>query len=73
MTELVLHGHQLQLNQNNGAPKLFLQGMGGPSIGIKIPDETINQLKELYQNDKALLLVLKSEYIQILQIGIIIC
>lgn len=46
-------------NQNNGAPKLFLQGMGGPSIGIKIPDATINQLKQLYQNDKAAIISAK--------------
>lgn len=46
-------------NQNNGAPKLYLQGMGGPSIGIKIPDATINQLKQLYQNDKAAIISAK--------------
>ncbi|ALR29187.1 MULTISPECIES: DUF4270 domain-containing protein [Chryseobacterium] len=40
-------------DQNNGAPKLFLQGMGGPSIGVKIPDATINELKQLYQDKKA--------------------
>ncbi|WP_027380010.1 DUF4270 domain-containing protein [Chryseobacterium daeguense] len=40
-------------DQNNGAPKLFLQGMGGPSIGVKLKDETINELKQLYQNNKA--------------------
>jgi hypothetical protein len=33
--------------------------MGGPSIGIKIPDETINQLKQLYQNDKAAIISAK--------------
>ena len=29
--------------------KLFAQGMGGPSIGIKIPNEEIVKLKALYQ------------------------
>lgn len=37
----------------NGDAKLYTQGMGGPSIGIKIPETTINKLKELYQNDKS--------------------
>jgi hypothetical protein len=39
-------------DQNNGVPKLFLQGMGGPSIGIKIPEETVTDLKKLYNTDK---------------------
>jgi len=46
-------------NTQNGDKKLFLQGMGGPSIGIKIPVETINKLKELYQNDKAAIISAK--------------
>lgn len=36
-----------------GDKKLFVQGMGGNSIGIKFPVETINKLKALYQIDKA--------------------
>lgn len=40
-------------NIGDGHHKLFAQGMGGPSIGIKFPEATINQLKQLYQNDKA--------------------
>jgi len=36
-----------------GDKKLFAQGMGGNSIGIKFPVETINKLKALYQIDKA--------------------
>ncbi|NMR34839.1 DUF4270 domain-containing protein [Chryseobacterium aquaticum] len=36
-----------------GDKKLFAQGMGGSSIGIKFPVETINKLKALYQIDKA--------------------
>ncbi|MCL8536959.1 DUF4270 domain-containing protein [Chryseobacterium gallinarum] len=38
---------------DNGDSKLYVQGMGGPSIGIKIPESTINALKDLYQKDKA--------------------
>lgn len=40
-------------SEQNGDPKLYAQGMGGPSIGIKIPDTTIDELKTLYQKDKA--------------------
>lgn len=36
----------------NGDSKLFAQGMGGPSIGIKIPEDAVNKLKSLYQKDK---------------------
>ncbi|MPS64944.1 MAG: DUF4270 domain-containing protein [Chryseobacterium sp.] len=36
----------------NGDARLFTQGMGGPSIGIKIPAATINELKQFYQNNK---------------------
>ena len=39
-------------NENTGDAKLFAQGMGGPSIGVKIPDQYLAQLKELYKNDK---------------------
>lgn len=46
-------------NPTIGDKKLFLQGMGGPSIGIKIPQPTINQLKQLYQNDKAAIISAK--------------
>jgi hypothetical protein len=44
---------------NNAAPKLFLQGMGGPSIGIKIPEVEINKLKKLYNDDKAAIISAK--------------
>lgn len=43
----------------NGDKKLFVQGMGGPSIGIRFPDSTINELKQLYQNDKAAIISAK--------------
>lgn len=32
------------------APKLYMQGMGGSSIGIKIPQYTIDALKQKYKN-----------------------
>jgi len=38
---------------NQNTTKLYAQGMGGPSIGIKFKPETINKLKNLYQNNKA--------------------
>ncbi|MFN1217254.1 DUF4270 family protein [Chryseobacterium kwangjuense] len=41
------------INTTTGDPKLYLQGMGGPSVRVKIPVETIDKLKTLYQNDKA--------------------
>ncbi|MDN5477521.1 MAG: DUF4270 domain-containing protein [Chryseobacterium sp.] len=41
------------INTTDGDDKLYLQGMGGPSVRVKIPDETINKLKTLYNNDKA--------------------
>jgi hypothetical protein len=37
---------------NNYANKLYLQGMGGSGIGIKIPASTIDALRTLYKNDK---------------------
>ena len=38
--------------QVNPADKLYLQAMGGSSIGIKIPESTIEQLKQMYKNEK---------------------
>jgi hypothetical protein len=49
----------VQGNSATGDQKLFTQGMGGPSIGIKFPEATINQLKQLYQNDKAAIISAK--------------
>ncbi|HCM33902.1 DUF4270 family protein [Chryseobacterium sp.] len=40
------------INKTDGDPKLYVQGMGGPSIGLQIPDQTINKLKELFAKDK---------------------
>lgn len=39
-------------NKIIGDEKLYAQGMGGPSIGIKFPETTITELKKLYQNEK---------------------
>ncbi|WP_312765193.1 DUF4270 domain-containing protein [Epilithonimonas sp.] len=36
----------------NPADKLYLQGMGGSGIGIRIPQSTIDSLKQKFQNDK---------------------
>lgn len=46
-------------NTSTGDSKLFAQGMGGNSIGIKFPQSTINQLKTLYQNNKAAIISAK--------------
>lgn len=43
----------------NGDEKLFLQGMGGPSIGIKIPTSTFNELKSRYNNNKSAIISAK--------------
>jgi serine/threonine protein phosphatase PrpC len=40
-------------NQTTGDLKLFAQGMGGPSIGIKFKQEVIDELRSLYKNNKA--------------------
>ncbi len=37
---------------DNYASKLYMQGMGGSSIGLKIPATTIIALKKLYKEDK---------------------
>ncbi len=39
-------------NTQTGDPKLYLQGMGGPSAGISIPPSVITTLKEKLKNDK---------------------
>ncbi|MDC8106806.1 DUF4270 family protein [Chryseobacterium sp. PTM-20240506] len=46
-------------NRVNGDKKLYAQGMGGPSIGVKIPDSEIQKLKTLYQNNKAAIISAK--------------
>lgn len=39
-------------DQVNGDPKLYLQGMGGPGAGFKIPNATLTALKNKFKNDK---------------------
>lgn len=36
----------------NAASKLYMQGMGGSSIGLRIPARTIEELKDLYKKNK---------------------
>ncbi len=45
-------GKSLVVATNNYAQKLYLQGMGGSSVGIRIPAETITTLKNMYKNEK---------------------
>lgn len=40
-------------NNLNGDPKLFVQAMGGNSIGVKIPESTITKLKDKVLQEKA--------------------
>ncbi|KQT25855.1 hypothetical protein ASG22_03915 [Chryseobacterium sp. Leaf405] len=42
-----------------GHKKLFLQGMGGPSIGVKIPGNTFTELRNRYKNDRAAIISAK--------------
>lgn len=42
----------LGITKPSGDPRLFVQGMGGPSIGVKIRDETINELKKMFADNK---------------------
>lgn len=39
-------------NYQSGDAKIYAQGMGGPSVGIKIPEATIEELRTLYKNNK---------------------
>lgn len=46
-------------NTTIGDKKLYAQGMGGNSIGVKFKKEEIDKLKQLYQNDKAAIISAK--------------
>ncbi|MDO5615389.1 MAG: DUF4270 domain-containing protein [Cruoricaptor ignavus] len=37
-------------NYQNGDTKLYAQGMGGPRIGLRIPAETVAEIRDLYKN-----------------------
>ena len=39
-------------NYTTGDAKLYAQGMGGPSVGIKIPAAKVAEIRELYKNQK---------------------
>ena len=41
------------INTTDGDAKLYVQGMGGPSAIVKIPDATIAALRDIYNKDKA--------------------
>lgn len=41
------------INTSEGDEKLYVQGMGGPSVVMKIKDETIADLKKIYVEKKA--------------------
>ncbi|MCY0977946.1 DUF4270 family protein [Chryseobacterium wangxinyae] len=47
------------INSTTGDEKLFAQGMGGNSIGIKFPAKTIQELRTLYEKDKAAIISAK--------------
>lgn len=49
-------------NNASGDSKLYLQGMGGNSIGVKISDNTINELKQKFKNDKVGILSAKMRF-----------
>ncbi|MDN3694689.1 DUF4270 family protein [Chryseobacterium tructae] len=41
------------VNKTDGDKLLYLQGMGGPSVGVKISDNTIDELKKRFAENKA--------------------
>lgn len=42
----------LNSNTDSGDSKIFVQGMGGPSFGVRIPTSAIDELKTKFKNDK---------------------
>ncbi|MBB4807846.1 hypothetical protein HNP38_003162 [Chryseobacterium defluvii] len=46
-------------NTDTGDQKLYAQGMGGPSIGIKYKKEEIDKLRQLYQTEKVAIISAK--------------
>jgi len=42
----------LSPNTTSGDAKLYIQGMGGPGAGFKIPNDVVNSLKDKFKNDK---------------------
>ena len=39
-------------NQITGDAKIYAQGMGGPGIGIRVPAETVADIKKMYKDNK---------------------
>lgn len=39
-------------NRQNGDPRIYAQGMGGGGVGIRIPATKIDELRNLYNNNK---------------------
>lgn len=50
---------RLAINPTDGDKQLYVQGMGGPSIAVQIPDGTIQDLKKLYKDNKAAIMSAK--------------
>lgn len=46
-------GNDIPKFTKDGDSRIYLQGMGGPSMGIKIPDTVIDDLRENFKNKKA--------------------
>lgn len=46
-------------NTTTGDEKIFLQGMGGPSAGIKVPASVVSQLQQKFRNEKNAILSAK--------------
>lgn len=44
---------QLVSNEITGDMRVYAQGMGGPGVGLRIPSATVDQIKNLYKNEKA--------------------
>lgn len=49
-------------NTTSGDSKLYLQGMGGNNIGVKVSDNIINELKQKFKNDKVGILSAKMRF-----------
>lgn len=46
-------GNAIPTFTKNGDSRIYLQGMGGPSMGVKIPDDVIKALRDNFTNNKA--------------------
>lgn len=48
----IKNNNPLTVQNSNYAEKLYLQGMGGASVGIRIPAKTLEDLRTEYKNNK---------------------